>query len=38
MTTDAVEDVEKEEYSSVVRGIVSWYNLSGNLSFSSSEN
>jgi len=38
MTTDDVEDVEKEEHSSIVGGIVSWHNLSGNQSGSSSEN
>jgi hypothetical protein len=35
---DAGEDVEKEEHSSVVGGIESLYNHSGNQSGSSSEN
>jgi hypothetical protein len=34
---DAVEDVEKEEHSSTVGGITSWYNHCGNQSGSSSE-
>jgi hypothetical protein len=38
VTADAVEDVEKEEYFSIVDGIASWYNHSGNHSDSSSEN
>jgi hypothetical protein len=38
MTADAGVDVEKEEYSSIVGGIVSLYNHSGNQSVSSSEN
>jgi hypothetical protein len=38
MTADAGEDVEKEEYSSIVGGIASFYNHSGNQSGSSSEN
>jgi hypothetical protein len=29
---DAGEDVEKEEHSSIVGGIASWFNYSGNLS------
>ena len=29
MTADAGEDVEKEEHSSIVGGIASWYNHSG---------
>jgi hypothetical protein len=36
-TADAGEDVEKEEYSSIVGGIASLYNHSGNQSGSSSE-
>jgi hypothetical protein len=36
-TADAVEDVEKE-HSSIVGGIASWYNHSGNQSGASSEN
>jgi hypothetical protein len=27
VTTDAVEDVEKEEHSSIADGTASWYNL-----------
>jgi hypothetical protein len=38
VTTDASEDVEKEEHSSIVGGIASWYNHSGNQSGGSSEN
>jgi hypothetical protein len=38
VTVDADEVVEKEEYSSIVRGVVSWYNHSGNQSGGSSEN
>jgi hypothetical protein len=38
VTADAGEDVEKEEHSSIVGRIASWYNHSGNLSGSSSEN
>jgi hypothetical protein len=30
VTADAARDVEKEEYSSIVGGIVIWYNYSGN--------
>ena len=35
---DAGEDVVKEEHSSIVDGIASWYNHSGNQSGSTSEN
>jgi len=35
VTTDAAEDVEKEEHSSIVGGIISWYNHSENQSGSS---
>jgi hypothetical protein len=38
VTANAGEDVEKEEYSSIVCGIASLYNHSGNQSGSSSEN
>jgi hypothetical protein len=38
VTADAGKDVEKEEHSSIVGGIASWYNHSGNLSGGSSEN
>jgi hypothetical protein len=38
VTTDAGEDVEKEEYSSIVGGIASFYNHSGNQYGNSSEN
>jgi hypothetical protein len=38
VTADAGEDVEKEEYSSIVGGIASLYNHYGNQSGSSSEN
>jgi hypothetical protein len=38
MTADAGEDVEKEEHSSIVGGIASWYKHSGKESGSSSEN
>jgi hypothetical protein len=37
VTANAGEDVEKEEYSSIAGGIVSWYNYSGNQSGVSSE-
>jgi hypothetical protein len=33
VTADAGEDVEKEEHSSIVGGITSWYNHSGNQLF-----
>jgi hypothetical protein len=38
VTADAVEDVEKEEHSSIAGGIASLYNHSGNQSGGSSEN
>jgi hypothetical protein len=38
LTADAVEDVEKEEYSSISGGTESWYNHSGNQLGGSSEN
>jgi hypothetical protein len=38
VTADAGEDVEKEEHSSIVGGITSLYNHSGNQSGGSSEN
>ena len=38
MTADAGKDVEKEEHSSIVGGIASLYNHSGNQSGGSSEN
>jgi hypothetical protein len=38
VTADADEDVEKAEHSSIVGGIASWYNHSGNQSGGSSEN
>ena len=38
VTADAGEDVEKEEHSSIVGGIVSLYNHSGNQSGDSSDN
>ena len=38
VTADAGEDVEKEEHSSIVGGIASLYNNSGNQSGGSSEN
>jgi len=38
VTTDAGEDVKKEEYSSIVGGITGWYNHSGSQSGGSSEN
>jgi hypothetical protein len=38
VTSDAGEDVEKEEHSSIVGGIASLYNHSGNQSGGSSEN
>jgi hypothetical protein len=37
VTADAGEDVEKEEHSSIVGGIASWYNHSGSQSGGSSE-
>ena len=38
VTADAGEDVEKEEHSSIVGGIASLYNHSGNQSGGSSKN
>ena len=38
LTADTVEDVEKEEQSSIAGGIERWYNNSGNQFDSSSEN
>ena len=38
VTADAGEDVEKEEHSSIVGGIASLYNHSGNQSGGTSEN
>jgi hypothetical protein len=38
VTTDALEDVEKEEHSSISGWIASWYNHSGNQFGDSSEN
>jgi hypothetical protein len=38
VTTDAGEDVEKEEHSSIADGIASWYNHSGYQFSGSSEN
>jgi len=38
VTTDAGEDVEKEEHSSIVGRVADWYNHSGNQSGGSSEN
>jgi hypothetical protein len=38
VTADAGKDLEKEKYSSIVGGIASWYNHSGNQSGGSSEN
>ena len=38
VTADAFEDVEKKEHSSIVSGIASGYNHSGNQSGSFSEN
>jgi hypothetical protein len=38
VTADAGEDVEKEEHSSIVGGIASWYNYSGSQSGGFSEN
>jgi hypothetical protein len=38
VTGDAGKDVEKEEHPSIVGGIASWYNHSGNQSDSSSKN
>jgi hypothetical protein len=35
---NALEDVEKEEHSSIAGGIASWYNHTGNQFSSSSEN
>jgi len=37
VTADAGEDMEKEEHSSIVGGIASWYNHSGNQPGGSSE-
>ena len=37
-TADAAEDVEKEGHSSIVGGIASWHNHSGNQFGGSSEN
>jgi hypothetical protein len=37
VTAEAGEDVEKEEHSSIVGGIASWYNHSGNQFHGSSE-
>jgi hypothetical protein len=37
-TSGSGEDVEKEDYSFTLGGIVSWYNHSGNQYGSSSEN
>jgi hypothetical protein len=37
VTADAGKDVEKEKHSSIVGGIASWYNHSGNQSEGSSE-
>jgi hypothetical protein len=37
VTADAGEDVEKEEHSSIVGGIASWYNYSGNQSGGNSQ-
>ena len=37
MTADAGKDVEKEEHSSIIDGIASWYNHSGTQSEGSSE-
>jgi hypothetical protein len=38
VTVDTGEDVEKEEHSSIVGRITSWYNYSGNQSGGSSQN
>ena len=38
VTTDADKDVEKEEHPSIVGGIASWYNHTGNQSGGFSEN
>jgi len=38
VTADAREDVEKEEHSSIVGGIMNWYSHSGNQSGGSLEN
>jgi hypothetical protein len=38
LTADAGEDVEKEQHSSIVCGITSWYNHSGNQFGGASEN
>jgi hypothetical protein len=38
VTVDAGEDAEKEEHSSIVGGIASWYNHSGNQFGTSSGN
>jgi hypothetical protein len=38
VTADAIEDVEKEAYSSIVGKFASWYNHSENLYGGSSEN
>jgi hypothetical protein len=38
VTTNVVENVEKEEHSSVAGGISNWYNHSGNQPGDSSEN
>jgi hypothetical protein len=38
MAADAGKDVEKEEYSSIVGKIASWYNHSGNQSGGSAQN
>ena len=38
VTEEAGEDMKKEEHSSIVGGIASWYNHSRNQSDSSSEN
>jgi hypothetical protein len=38
MTTDSGKDMEEEDHFSIVGGIVSWYNPSGNQSSYSSEN
>ena len=38
VTADTGEDMEKEKHSSIVCGIASWYNDSGNQSVGSSEN
>jgi hypothetical protein len=38
LSSDAVEDVEKEEHSSIAGGNASWYNHSGHQFGGSSEN